>query len=105
MFQPNLIQLIRDQNEEIIQLQRDLLHAEEKNEKIKQDHKSILVKTKCFPLKKGYRQAENELASVFHAELYKSVKFIEDNSGEVLLTRLYQDNIELRNLLDNFIEN
>ena len=104
MSQPYLMQLIRDQKEEIIQLQRDLLLAEEKIEKNKQEHKSILVNTKCFQFRKGYRQAETELSSVFQAELYKSVKLIEETSGEVLLTRLYQDNIDLRNLLDKFIE-
>ena len=104
MSQPNLIQLIRDQNEEIDQLQRDLLHAEEKVEKIQQDHKSILLRTKCHHFKKGYRTAETELTSALHAELYKSVKFVEEHSGQVLLTQLYLDNIELKNLLTTFIE-
>ena len=55
IFQSSLIQLIRDQNEERSQLQKDLLHAEEKVEKILQDHKSILLRKKCYQFKKEYR--------------------------------------------------
>ena len=104
MSQSNLIQLIRDQNEEISQLQRDLLYAEEKVKKIEKDHKTILLRTKCHQFKKGYRTAETELTSALHAELYKCIKNIEEHSGQDLLTQLYLDNIELNNLLTTFIE-
>ena len=104
MSQSNLIEVIRDLNKDIVKLQRELLDAEEKIEKIEQDQKSILLRTKINQYKKGYRQAETELTAVFHIELCKCVRVVEKNSGEVLLSGLLQDNIELGNLLDSFIE-
>ena len=104
MSQSNLIELISDFKKDIVKLQRELLDAEEKIEKIEQNHKSILLRTKCYQYIKGYRQEETELTAVFHNQLYKCVKVVENNSGEVLLSGLLQDNIEVRNLLNNLIE-